>query len=527
VGKRAVVAGIAQLMLAEDVPKILEDKRLVGLNIAGLISGASPAEAADRMLRVANEISRAGNIVLFVDNVQQMSGVTSGESQTLDLMDVLAKVISNKRFIVLAATTPQNYSSYIEQDDLGDVTQKVDIKEMSDNDAILVLESKTGLLEAKNKVFFSYNALEKAVRLTKRYVFGRYLPEKAIDLIKEVVIFVRNHKGEKSLITKEDVAYIISQKVNIPLTKVTEEESDKLMNLESEIHQRVIGQDKAVQLVAEALRRSRAQLRDLKRPIANFLFLGPTGVGKTELAKTVAEVYFGDENNMVRLDMSEYQDQSSVYQMIGAPGSNQGGVLTEAIRKNPFAIVLLDELEKAHPDILNIFLQVMDDGRLTDSLGRTIDFTNVILIATSNAGTQFIQDEVKNNRDIEDIKNDLINNELKKYFRPEFLNRFDGIVVFKPLTMDDVIAITRLLLNKTAQRLEEKGINLEFTDEAVEEFASVGYDPLFGARPLRRTLQNRVDNVLANYLLQNKLNRRDVVVLGSGGEISIKKAERF
>jgi ATP-dependent Clp protease ATP-binding subunit ClpC len=527
VGKSSIIKGIAQSMVSEDVPKPLRDKRLVSLNVARLISNASPSEAYGRLMRIASEINRARNIVLFIDSVEKMSGLTAGKEQTIDLTDVLSKLISQNSFITFATSSPIDYSSYIEQESLGQVMQKITIGEMSENDAILVLEAKSSLLEAKNKVFFSYSALAAAVKLSKRYVFERYLPEKAVNIIEEAAVYVRNHKGENSVIKAEDVSYIISQKVNIPLTKVTAEESSKLLNLEEEIHRRIIGQEEAVKMVAQALRRSRTELRDMKRPIANFLFLGPTGVGKTELAKTVAQNYFGNEKNMIRLDMSEYQDQSSIYRLVGAPGSKQGGFLTEAVRKNPYTIVLLDELEKAHKDILNIFLQVMDDGRLTDNLGRTIDFTNIILIATSNAGTQFIQDKTKAGWKTEDIKNALLNDQLKRYYRPEFLNRFDGIVVFKPLTMPNVIAITRLLLNKVAKRLEKKGINFQATNEAVEEFAAAGFDPLFGARPLRRVLQDRVDNVLANYLLQNKLNRRDVVVLGANGEISIKKAKRF
>ncbi|MFH1187276.1 MAG: AAA family ATPase [bacterium] len=527
VGKGSIVKGIAQLMVSEDVPAPLRDKRMVSLSIARLVSNASPAEVSGRLMRIAGEISRAGNIVLFIDNVEEMGGLTAGGEQTIDLTDVLSKFITQGSFITFAASAPIKYSSYIEQESLGQAMQKIAVDEMSDNDAILVLEAKSNFLEAKNRVFFSYDALSAAVKLSKRYVFERYLPDKAINIIEEAAVYVRNYKGENSVIKSDDVSYIISQKVNIPLTKVTAQESAKLLNLEEEIHERVIGQDEAVKLVSRALRRSRTELRDTKRPIANLLFLGPTGVGKTELAKTVAATYFGDENNMIRLDMSEYQDQSSIYRLVGVPGSKQGGFLTEAVRKSPYSIVLLDELEKAHKDILNVFLQVMDDGRLTDNLGRTIDFTNVILIATSNAGTQFIQDKVQEGWSTEDIKNALLNEQLKRYYQPEFLNRFDGIVVFKPLSMSDVVAITRLLLNKIGKRLEEKGINFEATNEAVEEFAQAGFDPLFGARPLRRILQDRVDDVLANYLLQSKLDRRDIVVLGAGGEISIKKAERF
>lgn len=527
VGKKSIIEGIAQMMITENVPKPLQDKRLVSLNLAKLVSNAVASEAAGRLMKLASEIQRARNVVLFIDDIEEMGGLTSGGEQTLELSDILAKLISQSSFITLATTTPMAYSSYIEQDSLGQVMQKIVINEMDDNNAILVLEAKSGFLEAKNKIWFSYGALATAVKLTKRYVFDRHLPEKAINVIEEVAVYVKNNSGEGSVVTAEDVSYLISQKVNIPLTKITASEGVKLLHLEEEMHKRMIGQELAVQLVAEALRRARTGLTDAKRPIANFLFLGPTGVGKTELAKTVAETYFGDENNMIRLDMSEYQDQSSIHRLLGAPDVKNGGLLTEAIRKKPFTLLLLDELEKAHPDVLNVFLQVMDDGRLTDSAGRTVSFTNVILIATSNAGTQFIQDKLKEKWELTAIREALIHQELKSYFHPEFLNRFDSIIVFKPLGLPEVNAIAKLLLNKIANRLSEKGINFEFTDAVVEELAVAGFDPLFGARPLRRVLQERVDNVLASYLLQNKLDRRDVVVLDTAGRIDIKKAAKF
>ena len=306
------------------------------------------------------------------------------------------------------------------------------------------------------------------------------------------------------------------------MTQVGQEEGKKLLNLEERMHERIIGQEEAVKAVASALRRARVELRSKDRPIANFLFLGPTGVGKTELAKTTAEVYFGSENNMLRFDMSEYQDKASVYRLIGASG--EGGLLTEAVRQNPFALLLLDELEKAHPDILNLFLQVMDDGRLTDGAGRTIDFTNVILISTSNAGTQYIQDEVAAGTELTVIREYLMNTELKQVYRPEFLNRFDGVMVFKPLSPEDVVAIAYLLINKVAQRLEAKGIAFRASDEAVHELAKKGYDPKFGARPLRRVIQDTVDNAIADQLLQGNVGRRDTLVLAEGGVITVEKA---
>jgi len=531
VGKKTIIEGIARRMVTEEVPEIIQDKRLVSLNVARLISGADPAAAEGRLMQIIDEIKRAGNIVLFIKDIESMVGITSGEEGSLDLAEVLVSEITKGSFFCFATANAIDYARYIENSALGDALQNVRINEPQINEAIQILEAKTAYIEYKNKVYFSYGAIEQAVKLSYRYIHDRYLPEKAIQVIEQVAVFVRKNKGDKAIVLAEDVARLISAKVNIPLTTVTEKESEKLLHLEEEIHQRVIGQEEAVKMVAAALRRARAQLRDSQRPIANFLFLGPTGVGKTELSKTVAEVYFGSEKNMVRIDMSEYQEQSSVYRLIGSPpgkGSpGTSGYLTEAVRKNPFTLLLLDEIEKAHHDILNLFLQVMDDGRLTDGLGRTIDFTNVILIATSNAGTAFIQEKIKEGWTVQQIKDKMMEDEIKKYFTPEFVNRFDGVIVFKPLAMKEVIEITKLMLKKVAKQLEEKGIHFEASEEAVAELASAGFDPQYGARPLRRIVQERVSDVLANYLLAGKIARRDTVILEKGGVLKIKKAEKI
>jgi len=309
------------------------------------------------------------------------------------------------------------------------------------------------------------------------------------------------------------------------LLKITEEESDILLNLEAKIHERMINQEEAVNMVAASLRRARAEMSENKRPIASFLFLGPTGVGKTELAKTVADIYFGSEKNMIRLDMSEYQHQDSIGKMIGETGSR--GYLTEAVRKAPFSLILLDEIEKAHKDILNLFLQVMDDGRLTDAGGRTIDFTNAIIIATSNAGAVFIQEQLRAGINIEMIKEDLINEYLNKVMRPELLNRFDGIIVFKPLSMANVEAIAGLMLKGIGKMLEAKGIRMKVAREAVKKLARAGFDPKFGARPLRRLLQDKIENVIANKILSGELVRRDTLVIDSSAEIKIEKRQKL
>lgn len=528
VGKRSIAEGLAARMASEEVPELLQDKRFVELAIPSLVgSSAGQGELEQRLVRIFNEIIRSGNIVLFIDNIHTLVGLSSQGAENLDVTDMISQTLERYSIPIVATTDPMSFRQQIEPSALMSVMQKVAVDEVDVQGAILILEGKSSSIEYKYRVFFTYSAISKAVELASRYLHEQYLPEKALVLLEEVASYVSSSKGKNSWVIGEDVATIISQRARVPVTQVTEEESEKLIHLEERMHQRIIGQEEAVHQVSSALRRARAELRDQRRPIANFLFLGPTGVGKTELAKTVADVYFGNENDMIRLDMSEYQDSTSIYRLLGSPQSNSGGYLTDAVRTKPFSLILLDELEKAHPDILNVFLQVMDDGRLTDAVGRTIDFTNTILIATSNAGSNYIQDSIRQQKTIEQIHAGLINEELRNYFRPEFLNRFDAVIVFKPLQMNEIIQIVHLMLNQVASRLESKGIKFEASDEAVRELASVGFDPVFGARPLRRTIQERVDNALADSLLAGRISRRDVAVLEKGGTISIRKAREL
>lgn len=532
VGKTTIIEGLAQSMIEEDVPPFLQDKRLVSLSIAKLVAGASASEAQQRLMIILNEIIRSGNIVLFVSDIHQLVGISAGKEGSIDLSGVLAQAVANNNIFCLATSTSSDFKRYIEdKSPLDNVLEKVNISEVSGNTAIQILEAKAGAIEYHNQVYFSYDALAEAVNLSDRYLHDRYLPEKAIEIIQEVAAKIKETKGKGSLVLANDVAALVSEKTNIPLAEITKDESEKLLTLEAKIHERIIDQAEAVQMVASSLRRARAEMRDINRPIVNLLFLGPTGVGKTELAKTVAAVYFGDEKNMIRLDMSEYQEKSSLNRLLGAPpglaGAEAGGYLTEAVRKNPFSLILLDEIEKAHPDILNIFLQVMDDGRLTDNTGRTIDFTNAIIICTSNASTLFIQEKIKAGLTPQEIQQLVIKQELNKYFRPEFLNRFDGIIVFKPLAMADVKEIAKLMLKKVKVNLEERGINLKVSEPALRELAEAGFDPNFGARPLRRVIQERVQDILANYLLAGELSRRDTVVLEGQGKIIIEKAKKI
>lgn len=524
VGKKAIIAGIAERMVEEEVPAILKDKRLVSLNLPALLSGASPAEAQERLMTVLAEVARSRNIVLVISDLEKITGITAGGAHTMDLASVLSDALVRGVTFLLATTTPQAYVEAIEPSSLGRILQKIDVPEPDVALATNVLESKMASIENQNSAIFSFDALEKCVTFSDRYLHETFLPAKAIELAREVALEARQKKGVNTLVTGDDVARVMTEKTGIPLTKVTEDEKEKLLHFETRLHERVIGQGEAVKAVSAALRRARVELRSGKRPIANFLFLGPTGVGKTELAKAVAEAYFGNEKAMLRFDMSEYQDVVSIHRLIGNPDTKEGGQLTEAVRREPFAIILLDELEKAHPDILNLFLQVMDDGRLTDAAGRVIDFTNAILIATSNAGTPYIQEAVKENRPLEEIKTRLLEEELKGIYRPEFLNRFDGVIVFRPLTMDDVQQIAYLMIRQTAERLEMKGLKFRAEDAAVDELARKGFDPLFGARPLRRVIQEDVENAIAEILLSNKVKPRDTIVFKAGGQVAIEKA---
>ncbi len=521
VGKKSIVEGIAELMVEDKVPARLADKRMVRLNSASLLAGTTPSGALERLESIMYEIARAGNVILTIENIQELMGVSAGGGQSLDVAGTMADYLGSGRFLTIATATTEAYTKYIANSKLATVFSRVVIKEMEENQAIQVLEANAGHLEYKHDVFYSYDALAKSAQLAKRFIKDTILPGSAIEIMSEAGSYTRSKKGKDAFVTAEEVGAVIAQKTQIPMTTVTADESSKLMTLETTLHERVIGQDEAVKLVANALRRARAEIRSKSRPISNFLFLGPTGVGKTELAKTIAEVYFGGEDRMVRFDMSEYQDKASLYRLIGAPGEKGTGLLTEAIRRTPFTLLLLDEIEKADRDILNVFLQVMDDGRLTDSTGRVVDFTNVIIIATSNAGTSYVQEQMRAGLSSDMIKDRLLHGELKDYFRPEFLNRFDGIVLFKPLEKSAIKQIASLMLRRVARDLEAKGIGFEVDDAALEFLAGVGFDPEFGARPLRRSLEERVENQLAELLLTGKIGRRDTVHLGAEGKLTV------
>jgi ATP-dependent Clp protease ATP-binding subunit ClpC len=526
VGKKTIIGGLAQLMVEEKVPHFLKDKRLVELDVSHLLAGVDASQSEGRLLNCLNEISRSGNIILYLANIENLIGISAGSQESLDLSEVLAEALNRKNLYCLASATMENYSRYIENRAIGNAMTSIGIKEPGINEAIQILESKVGFLEAKYDIFIVYSALEQAVIMSSRYLHDKFLPLKAIDLLeKAAILTMKNSQGDPStcFCGQAQVAAAISELTGIPVSKVTVSESYKLLNLETEIHHRLIDQAEAVGAVSASLRRARAELKDSQRPIASFLFLGPTGVGKTELAKSVSEVYFGAEDYLVRLDMSEYQAADSIKKMIGDVDGTLG-YLTEAVRKKPFSLVLLDEIEKANPDILNLFLQLLDDGRLTDGQGRTISFSESIIIATSNIGAVYIQDQIKAKTPVELIKQELIDNQLNKYMRPELINRFDGIIVFKPLSEEDIFAITTLMLKKIKKSLADKGIGLKADKDGVTILARDGYDPKFGARPLRRLLQERIENTIANKILAGELKRRDTVIINNRAEIEIAKA---
>ncbi|MFA7244980.1 MAG: AAA family ATPase [Candidatus Magasanikbacteria bacterium] len=523
VGKMSIIEGIVQKMISGKAPKKLLDKRFVQISTSSLLAGTTVSGAQERLIRIMNEVSRAKNIILFINNLSDLTGSAATQGESLDVSETLAEYLSGGNITMFATALPEGYNRHIVNSEIGTVFTKVSVKEMNQEQSIRVLQSKAGEVEYHNKIFFSYDAIEKCVVLADKFFFDQNMPAGAISLLSEVGSFARSKRGDNILVSAEEVGEVVANKTGVPVSSITENESSKLMRLEQEMHKRVVGQDIAVELVANALRRARAEMRSQKRPIANFLFLGPTGVGKTELAKTIAEVYFGGEERMIRLDMSEFQDTSSIYRLIGQPGQQGTGLLTEAVRQNPFSLLLLDELEKADRNVLNLFLQVFDDGRLTDSVGRVIDFTNTIIIATSNAGTSYVQAQMKMGVDLDRIKENLLHGELMQYYRPEFLNRFDGIVLFKALNREEIKVIAAYMLKRVAKDLENRGVELVVTDESLEALVDVGFDPDFGARPMRRAIQDRIENRLAEFILQGKLQRRDKIILGEALQIHIER----
>ena len=582
VGKTAVVEGLAQMIASGTVPEILADKRILSLDLSGMVAGSKyRGEFEERIKRVIAEVRAAGNVILFVDELHTLIGAGGAEG-AMDASNILKPALSRGEVQMIGATTRTEYRKYIEKDAaLERRFQPVYVEEPTREETIAILQGLRSKYEEHHGVTISDDALEVATDYAIRYINDRFLPDKAIDLIDEAAsrkklgIFAGNKTAKKAeearhnleealeaalaegdieaaqalkkdldktdkkiektkhnmrekeqeqmLVTEEDVADVVSVWTKIPVSKITQTESQRLLKLEEILHKRVVGQNEAVETVAKAIRRGRVGLKDPKRPIGSFLFLGPTGVGKTELSKALAEAMFGNENAIIRVDMSEYMEKHSVSKMIGSPpgyvGFEEGGQLSEQVRKNPYSVILFDEIEKAHPDVFNVLLQVLDDGRITDSQGRTVDFKNTIIIMTSNAGAQRIVDPKKlgfsNVENAESEHKDMKNNvmeEVKRMFKPEFLNRIDDIIVFRALSKEDVKGIAALMLKELKNRLaKQMDITLTYGDTVKNFIFEKGYDKKYGARPLKRAIQNNIEDSLAEEILSGKIQASDKV----------------
>ena len=578
VGKTAIAEGLAQRIIQGDIPETLKNKRVVSLDISGMVAGAKyRGDFEERIKKTLNEVKKAGDVILFIDEIHTIVGAGSAEG-AVDAANILKPLLARGEINVVGATTTNEYRKYIEKDAaLERRFSPVMVEEPNKEDAIKILEGLRDKYEAHHNVKIPDESIKAAVEYSIRYVNDRYLPDKAIDLIdeaaskvkmktytkpdslkklddeiekltreKEEAIATQNfekaanlrdkeknkkkeleEKQEKwkntnnkkvSIVTAEDIANVIATWTGIPVNKITESENEKLKNLEENLHKRVIGQDEAVTAIAKAIRRGRVGLKDPNRPIGSFLFLGPTGVGKTELSKALAENLFGNENTMIRIDMSEFMEPHSVAKLIGSPpgyvGYDEGGQLTEKVRRKPYSVILFDEVEKAHPDVMNMLLQILEDGRLTDSQGRTVNFKNTVIIMTSNVGARLITDrnklgftnnqneKEKNKEDYEETKKEVMA-ELKKQFRPELLNRIDDIIVFHKLENKDIEKIIDLMLNQVSKRMKAQDIEIEISDEVKKLIAEKGVDNNYGARPLRRAIQSMLEDKIAEAILDD------------------------
>ncbi len=581
VGKTAIAEGLAQRIISGDVPELLRNKEIITLNLSNLVAGSKyRGDFEERLKKVVEEVKQRKNVILFIDELHTIVGAGAAEG-ALDAANILKPELARGDLQLIGATTLDEYRKYIEKDAaLERRFQPIIVGAPTTDEAIDILKGVRDKYEAHHKVTITDAAIEAAVQLSDRYIADRQLPDKAIDLIDEACSKVRlkaytappevkqlendirtyakekesavaaqdyekaaeyrdkekaaneklsamqgewkkDQSGKAEEVTAEDVAEVVSNWSGVPVTKLTETESDRLLNMESILHQRVIGQDEAVTAVSKAVRRAHSGLKDPKRPIGSFLFLGPTGVGKTELAKALAEALFDDEDNIVRIDMSEYMEKFAVSRLTGAPpgyvGYEEGGQLTEAVRRNPYSLILLDEIENANPDVFNLLLQVLDDGRLTDSQGRVVDFKNTVIIMTSNIGAKEIkgagglgfatlgEGEDKSKKDYDSMKQKVLD-AVKKVFRPEFLNRIDDTVVFHALDKKELTEIVGLMLSDLRKRLSDMGLTLTLTEAAQEHISDVGYDPDYGARPLRRAIQNEIEDPLSDAILAKRFD---------------------
>jgi ATP-dependent Clp protease ATP-binding subunit ClpC len=505
IGKETIIEHLAFRLIKDEVPKALFDKRLVSIEIQNLVAGAGPQDVGTRIANVVEEIVAAGNIILYIPDIHNL--VKSSGTAFLTAADALMPIIESNAFPVLGTSYPREFKQFIEsRSDFAGAFEIIPVNEISIPEAETVLAYESLILEGRSDITISFGAIKRATVLAKKYFTDKFLPSSAEELLKSAMV-AAEERGEKTL-GPDLVTSVAEAKVHIPLHEADAGETEKLLHIEDVIHERLIGQDEAVTAIAEALREYRSGLARKGGPIASFLFVGPTGVGKTELAKILADIQFGSEKMMVRFDMTEYQNQESFIRFIGSPDGQTPGVLTEAIREKPYSLILLDEFEKAFPDILNLFLQVLDDGRLTDNLGRTVDFTNTIIIATSNAHSDIINDALAKGEKMTDIA-DYLKTRLTDVFKPELLNRFSRIIVFKNLAPADLQKIVVLNLQELGDTVKEQGIVLDFDPSAITEIVKLGYDPAFGARPLRRTIDEKIKAPLASAILSKTIAKGD------------------
>lgn len=509
IGKETVVKHLALSLVNDDVPSGLFDRRLVGLQIQNLVAGAPPEELEARLKAVVEEIFAAGNIILYIPDIHNL--VRTSGTAYLSAADALMPVIMGNNFPVVGSTYPREFKQLIEpRSDFAGAFEEISVNEITEEEAEKVLTYESVLLEDETDITISFGAIKRAVHLAKRYLHGKYLPSSAEELLKSALVDAER-RGEKALVP-DRVTTVAEEKVNIPMHEAEGEEAERLLHMEEIIHERLVDQEEAVKAVADAIREYRSGLTRKGGPIANFLFVGPTGVGKTELAKILADIHFGSEKMMVRFDMTEYQDKQSFYRFIGSPDGTVRGALTDAVLAKPYSLVLLDEFEKAYPDILNLFLQVFDDGRLTDNLSRTVDFTNTIIIATSNAHSDIINEALSKGETMDQI-GDYVKARLTDIFKPELLNRFSKVVVFKNLMPNDLSKIVELNLQEIVAMMKDRGIHLDFAPEALREIAKLGYDPAYGARPLRRVIDEKVRAPLSEAILGKKVIKGNRVKL--------------
>ena len=514
IGKETIIAHLAYNLVYDKVPKELFDKRLVELHLSLLVAGASENEIQKRLALIVDEILQAENIILVIPEIHNL--VKTSGSAYLSAADALLPIIHNNAFPIIGTTYPREFKQLVEpRSDFVNIFEIINISEITPEEAEKILIYESLILEKKHKVFISFDAVSMAVKLAKKYFHNKFLPSSAEEILK-TAISEANLREEK-FISKDEIIRVVEQKSSIPIHEVEIEEVQKLLNLEDLIHKELVNQNEAVRAVSDVLREFRAGLSRKSGPIASFLFVGPTGVGKTELAKILAKIQFGSYDNMIRFDMSEYQTKESIYRFIGSSDGSLSGELTERVLYQPYSLILLDEFEKAHPDILNLFLQVLDEGRLTDNLNRTIDFTNTIIIATSNAHADIVLESLKAGKSVEDVSN-YLKERLVDVFQPELLNRFSKIVVFKELSIDDVVKIARLGLKEIQETLKENGIEIEFSDEAVLLLARFGYDPSFGARPLRRAIEEKIKSPLSKEILAKNIISGNKVIVQTNGE---------